>query len=292
MLRSDDSSRLPEGFRKSLQSFATRRPVYQVLRRSNLATVCEEAKCPNIGECFGSHTATFMIMGDRCTRRCHFCSVTTKKPLPLDDSEPERVALAAKSLDLNYVVITSVDRDDLPDLGADHFSRVVHTVDRALPHARVEVLVPDFRGRAELIDRMLDSPLAVFGHNIETCARLYKQVRPQSEFTTSLSVLKHASSRTLVKSGMMIGLGETDDEVLDTMSTIRDLGVSIVTIGQYLRPTKNSWPVHRYVSQDSYDAFLEHGKHLGFSHVFAGPFVRSSYRAHESFAKAMRSRDF
>lgn len=279
----DQSRRLPEPFRRSLQSFAKRREVYEILRSAKLSTVCEEARCPNIGECFSNKTATFMIMGDRCTRRCHFCSVTTKKPLPLDEDEPKNVSEAALKLGLDYVVITSVDRDELPDLGAGHFVKVVCRLKQVLPGAHVELLTPDFRGRLPLVDAVLDSPITVFGHNIETVERLYKKLRPQSDFSTTKSVLAHASRRSeiKVKSGMMVGVGETDDEVCDNLTMLKDLGVNIVTIGQYLRPSHKHWPVERYVPDVSYRHYIDYGKSLGLT-VFAGPFVRSSFHAKEA----------
>lgn len=282
------SLRLPKEFRKSLLAVQHKREVFQILREGRLSTVCEEAKCPNIGECFSKKTATFMIMGDRCTRRCHFCSVTTKKPLPLDEQEPHNVALACQKLGLDYVVITSVDRDELDDFGAEHFVRTVMSIKALLPEAKVELLVPDFRGRIDLIHRVLKSPITVFGHNIETCARLYKNLRPQSSFEVTKNILKEAAllKRAVVKSGMMVGLGEHDEEVFETLNTLRDLGVEVVTIGQYLRPSLKHWPVHRYVSDDAYVSFVEYGKKIGLRHVFAGPFVRSSYRAKEAHVKA------
>lgn len=287
-LRSNPSRRLPAPLRKSLLTFEKRREVYRVLRAGKLATVCEEARCPNIGECFSQKTATFMIMGSLCTRRCHFCSVTTKKPLPLDLGEPWQVAMAAKKLQLDYVVITSVDRDELSDLGAAHFVSVVHAVKSALPRAQVELLTPDFRGRTNLLDQVLDSPIEVFGHNIETTARLYKSLRPQSNYETTKGVLAYAASRRgpVIKSGMMVGLGETDDEVIETMSMLKDLGVVMVTIGQYLRPSLKHWPIARVVPEDSYQRFIEYGKKIGLGHVFAGPFVRSSYHAKEAYVRA------
>lgn len=287
---SNIEERLPEAFRKSLLSFQSRRKVTQILRAGRLSTVCEEARCPNIGECFSNNTATFMIMGDRCTRRCKFCSVTTKKPLPLDETEPLKVAQAAQSMGLDYVVITSVDRDDLPDLGAHHFVNVVNAIKDMLPTAQVELLVPDFKGKTDLLDHVLSSPIDVFGHNIESVDRLYKSLRPQSDMTVTKNVLAHAARRgVLVKSGMMVGVGERDEEVCETLSMLADLGVSIATIGQYLRPTRSSWPVDRYVGQASYDQFVMHGQKVGLRHVFAGPFVRSSYHAKEAHHQAARS---
>ncbi len=277
--------RLPEEFRKSLRSHTARRSTKHILRKNRINTVCEEARCANIGECFSNKTATFMIMGDRCTRRCHFCSVTTKKPLALDPTEAERVASAAIDMDLKHVVITSVDRDDLPDGGCAHFGRVVNEVKRCIPSAIVEVLTPDFKGSLDLIDNILASGLDIFGHNIESVPRLYKSLRPQSEFATSLAVITHAgkNKKAICKSGLMVGVGESDDEVLETMSLLKDAGVKIVTIGQYLRPTLKHWPVHRYVGQESYDKYVAHGEKIGLAHVFAGPFVRSSYHAGETF---------
>jgi lipoyl synthase len=287
-ISSDVFNRLPPDFRKSLLRFSDRRDVYRILRKNRLSTVCEEARCPNIGECFAKKTATFMIMGDRCTRRCHFCSVTTKKPLPLDEEEPQKIARAAKEMQLDYVVITSVDRDELVDHGAEHFRKVVERVKFDLPNAKVEVLVPDFRGKADLVDKIINSSIDVFGHNIESVERLYKSLRPQSNFIITKQVLMQAgkSKNVIVKSGMMVGVGENDDEVLATLGMLRDLGVKIVTIGQYLRPTRAHWPVHRYVSQDSYKKFIEYGAKIGLKHVFAAPFVRSSYRAKEAHNNA------
>lgn len=289
MLSSDPSKRLPLQLRKSLLSYAQRRDVYQILRKGGLSSVCEEARCPNIGECFSNKRATFMIMGDRCTRRCHFCSVTTKKPLPLDPNEPSEVARAAKNMGLDYVVLTSVDRDELLDHGASHFIKVINSIKNEVPNAHIELLVPDFRGRSDLIAQVLQSPIDVFGHNIESVARLYKKLRPQSSFEITKAVLAQASSSklTVVKSGLMVGVGESDDEVLETLDTLKLLGVSIVTIGQYLRPSLRHWPVDRYVSEDSYRRFIKYGQELGFRHVFAGPFVRSSYHAKETHSKSL-----
>ncbi len=288
-LHSNERNRLPEGFRKALKRFEDRRGVYKVMRRGGLSTVCEEAKCPNIGECFSNNQATFMIMGDRCTRRCHFCAVTTRKPLPLDSDEPHKVAKAAKKLGLDYVVITSVDRDELPDHGAAHFVKVANAVKQELPDAKIEVLVPDFRGKKDFIQMVLDSPIDVFAHNIESVARLYKAIRPQSNFEITKSVLLEASlaGKVMVKSGMMVGLGETDQEVRETLEMLSLLGVQIVTIGQYLRPSLSHWPVDRYVSEESYQAFVNFGKIIGIKHVFAGPFVRSSYNAKDVHIKAI-----
>lgn len=275
--------RLPPELRKP-QRARDVRAVKSLLREGALHTVCEEAKCPNIGECFASGTATFMILGDTCTRRCHFCAVRTGRPRPLDANEPARLADAAAALSLSHVVITSVDRDDLPDCGAAHFAACIRALHERLPGVEVEILTPDFKGRRELIDIVLDARPDVFNHNIETVPRLYRQVRPQSRFDVTSEVLRHvaASGHGAVKSGLMVGLGESDDEVLDTLDHLRSLGVHIATIGQYLRPSLQHWPVSRYVGEDSYARFRQHGRDRGFSHVFAGPFVRSSYHAKEA----------
>ncbi len=258
--------------------------VRALMRARGLSTVCEEARCPNLGECFASGTATFMIAGDRCTRRCHFCNVTTARPRPLDAGEPDKLADAAASLGLAHVVITSVDRDDLPDRGAHHWAACVRAVRARLPQAAVEVLVPDFGGDLALADVVLDAGPDVFNHNLETVERLYRQVRPQSRWEHTCALLAHAARRGhgSVKSGMMVGLGERDDEVLATLDTMRALGVHIATVGQYLRPTLAHWPVDRYVDDDSYARFKAHGEAAGLHHVFAGPFVRSSYHAAEA----------
>jgi lipoic acid synthetase len=284
--------RLPEHLRKSLGTTADRTRVHALMRSSGLSTVCEEARCPNIGECFSSGTATFMILGDRCTRRCHFCAVSTGKPRPIDPEEPEKLAAAASSLGLAHVVITSVDRDELADKGAHHWAACIRAVKRS--GATVEILTPDFGGDKHLIDVVVDAGPDVFNHNMETVERLYQSVRPQSSWTVTTSLLKHVATRSAghphpgghpaVKSGIMVGLGEDDDEVLRTLETMRGLGVHIATIGQYMRPSLKHWAVDRYVDDAAFDRFRSHGEALGFSHVFAGAFVRSSYHAKQVFA--------
>lgn len=287
--------RLPEALRKRRRA-AQVGPVKQLMRRRGLHTVCEEARCPNIGECFASGTATFMILGDTCTRRCHFCAVKTGRPAPPDPDEPHRLADAAAALGLSHVVITSVDRDELDDLGAGHFAACIRAVKERLPGAEVEVLTPDFKGREDLLDVVLEAGPDVFNHNIETVPRLYRKLRPQSRFETTTRVLRYVaqSGHPAVKSGLMVGLGETDDEVLDTLSLLSDLGVHIATIGQYLRPSLMHWEVARYVGDETYAAYVAHGLSVGLSHVFAGPFVRSSYHAKEAAAahRAQRSSPF
>ncbi len=274
--------RLPEAFRKKMGTTAERARVHAIMRERNLSTVCEEARCPNIGECFAAGTATFMILGDRCTRRCHFCNVSSGRPRAIDADEPQKLADAVVSLGLEHVVITSVDRDELKDKGAAHWARCISAV-KALG-VTVEILTPDFAGRPELIDEVLTAGPDVFNHNMETVPRLYKAVRPQSSWEVTLGVLRHvaASGHPAVKSGIMVGLGESDDEVEDTLGVMRSLGVHIATVGQYLRPSLKHWPVDRYVDDAAYARWSAHGTSLGFTHTFAGAFVRSSYHAKEA----------
>ncbi len=278
----DAPLRLPASLRKKLGTTAERGRVHAIMRERGLSTVCEEARCPNIGECFASGTATFMILGDRCTRRCHFCNVSSGRPRPVDADEPAKLAEAVAALGLEHVVITSVDRDELKDKGATHWAACIRAV-KALG-VTVEILTPDFAGRRELIDQVLDAGPDVFNHNMETVERLYQQVRPQSSWQVTNEVLRYVAStgHPAVKSGIMVGLGETDDEVLATLDTMRGLGVHIATIGQYLRPSLKHWPVARYVDDDTYDRYVAHGDSLGFTHTFAGAFVRSSYHAKEA----------
>ncbi len=285
----DAPLRLPERLRKNLGTTAERARVHALMRERGLSTVCEEARCPNIGECFASGTATFMILGDRCTRRCHFCNVQSGKPREIDPLEPEKLAQTATALGLKHVVITSVDRDERKDKGAHHWAACIKAVKAT--GATVEVLVPDFAGKEDLIDVVLDAGPDVFNHNMETVARLYQQVRPQSSWTTTQSVLRYVAKRghPAVKSGIMVGLGETDDEVKETLVVMRDLGVHIATIGQYLRPSLQQWAVARYVDDDAYAAWVEFGEGIGFSHVFAGAFVRSSYHAREAHSHHLQS---
>jgi lipoic acid synthetase len=287
----DAPLRLPPELRKKRRSAEDRRAIAKLMRAGGLHTVCEEARCPNIGECFASGTATFMILGDTCTRSCHFCAVATGRPRPVDPSEPEQLADAVTRLGLRHVVLTSVDRDELKDKGAAHWAACIRAVKRAAPAAEVEILTPDFQGDRAAIDLVLDAGPDVFNHNIETVQRLYREVRPQSRWEVSQGVLEYVAGtgHPAVKSGMMVGLGETDDEVLQTLDELRALGVHIATLGQYLRPSLKHRAVDRYVEEASYDRFRAHGEALGFTHTFAGPFVRSSYHAAEA-AAAHRSR--
>lgn len=255
----------------------------EVLREQKLFTVCEEAACPNLGECFGKGTATFMIMGEICTRRCPFCDVGHGRPNPLDENEPQHLAETINAMGLSYVVITSVDRDDLRDGGASHFVECIDKTRQLNPDTEVEILVPDFRGRMDVaLAIMHDSPPDVFNHNLETVPRLYKQCRPGSDYQWSLDLLKqfkqsHPDVKT--KSGLMLGLGEKIDEVIEVMKDMRAHNVEMLTLGQYLQPSKHHLPVERYVTPEEFDDLYEIGMDLGFKHVASGPMVRSSYHA-------------
>jgi lipoic acid synthetase len=255
----------------------------EVLRDNRLHTVCEEASCPNIGECFAGGTATFMIMGDICTRRCPFCDVAHGRPDPLDTDEPENLARTIQAMKLRYVVVTSVDRDDLRDGGAGHFTRCITAIREHNPSTRIEVLVPDFRGRMDRALEILNSaPPDVFNHNLETVPGLYKKVRPGSDYAWSLNLLKRFKALhpdVPTKSGLMLGVGETIDEVEQVMRDLRAHDCDMLTLGQYLQPSKHHLPLVRYVHPDEFDALGELGYELGFTHVASGPMVRSSYHA-------------
>jgi lipoic acid synthetase len=257
--------------------------IKQILREHRLHTVCEEASCPNIGECFGKGTATFMIMGDKCTRRCPFCDVGHGRPDPLDPDEPENLARTIAALKLSYVVITSVDRDDLRDGGAGHFVECIRRVREASPDTRIEILTPDFRGR---LDRALDilkaGPPDVMNHNLETVPRLYRQARPGSDYLFSLDLLrrfKRAVPGVPTKCGLMVGLGETDEEILQAMRDMREHEVDMLTLGQYLAPSGHHLPVRRYVHPDTFAMFEREARAMGFTHAAVGALVRSSYHA-------------
>ncbi len=264
--------------------------IKRILREHNLHTVCEEASCPNIGECFGKGTATFMIMGDICTRRCPFCDVGHGRPLPLDEKEPANLAKTIAALKLKYVVITSVDRDDLPDGGAKHFVDCIQATRQQSPITTIEVLVPDFRGRLDRALSILNSaPPDVMNHNLETVPRLYKQARPGSDYAHSLKLLKDFKAlhpEVATKSGLMMGLGETDEEIIEVMKDLRTHDVDMITIGQYLQPSNGHLPVLRYVPLETF-AYLEQvAQSLGFKHAAIGPMVRSSYHADQQAHEA------
>ena len=306
--------RLPEWARKSRTHFESLNRLKTGLRTLNLHTVCESARCPNIHECFHRGAATFMILGNRCTRGCGFCSVPKGNPaqhdMRLDPGEPANVARMAAGMKLRYVVITSVNRDDLEDGGSRHFAETVRAVRGALPGARVEVLTPDFCGDLEAVARVLEAGPHVFNHNVETVPRLYRRVRPQADYRQSLDVLavaagfrgprvgetggwgpgaggQGAESR-LTKSGFMVGLGETDDEVRALLRDLRSAGVDVVTIGQYLQPTRRNLPVAAYIEPGQFAAWRDYGLSLGFRMVFSGPLVRSSYMAEAVSEEAQR----
>ena len=257
--------------------------IKQKLREHKLASVCEEASCPNLGECFSNGTATFMIMGEICTRRCPFCDVAHGKPNPLNEDEPAELASAISEMGLSYVVITSVDRDDLKDSGAQHFATCISETRRLNPDIQVEVLVPDFRGRMDIaLDILKDSPPDVFNHNLETVPRLYKKARPGADYAWSLELLKRYKAlkpAVTTKSGLMLGLGETLDEVKQVMDDLFAHNIDMVTLGQYLQPSKDHLKVERFVHPDEFDELRLYGEKLGFKHVASGPLVRSSYHA-------------
>ncbi|MEE9334343.1 MAG: lipoyl synthase [Granulosicoccaceae bacterium] len=286
--------RKPEWIRARVPNNPRVVEIKRMMRELKLSSVCEEASCPNLGECFSHGTATFMIMGDICTRRCPFCDVSHGKPKPLDPDEPTNLAKAISQLELNYVVITSVDRDDLRDGGAGHFDACIKAVRDASPGIQVEVLVPDYRGRVEkALEAMADNPPDVFNHNLETVPRLYKQCRPGSDYQYSLSLLASHKIRfpnVPTKSGLMLGLGETIDEVKAVMRDMREHNIDMLTLGQYLQPSKAHLAVERYVHPDEFDELAVYGDTIGFSHVASGPMVRSSYHADRQAAGVTKAK--
>ena len=277
--------RLPGWAAKRRGILREARPLRRVLRELNLQTVCESARCPNIGECFSRPTATFMIAGTRCTRRCGFCAVDTARPSPLDPAEPARIAEAARRMGLRHVVVTAVARDDLDDGGAGHFAATILALRAQLPSARVEVLTPDFKGEEPPLRTVLEARPDVFNHNVETVPRLNRAVRPQASYRRSIDVLARAKSLSpalVTKSGLMLGLGETRDEVEAVMRDLRAAGCDLLTIGQYLQPTRAHLPVVEYVAPQVFTDYAKVGRTMGFRHVASGPFVRSSYHADEA----------
>ena len=273
----------PDWLRVRIRPSAEVGRIKQILRSYKLATVCEEASCPNLSECFGGGTATFMIMGEICTRRCPFCDVGHGKPLPLDGDEPRNLAEAIAEMKLRYVVITSVDRDDLRDGGAGHFADCIREARLLSPELQIEVLVPDFRGRMEpALDILTATPPDVFNHNLETVPRLYREVRPGANYQWSLSLMKEYKARNpevLTKSGLMVGLGEAKEELLAVLDDLRAHDVDMLTIGQYLQPSRNHLAVERFVHPDEFAEYAEYAYDIGFRHVASGPLVRSSYHA-------------
>lgn len=279
-----ETLRKPEWIRvRAASSSSQFTEIKKILREHNLFTVCEEASCPNIGECFGKGTATFMIMGDKCTRRCPFCDVGHGRPDPLDVDEPANLAKTIAAMKLKYVVITSVDRDDLRDGGAAHFAQCINQTRELSPHTQVEVLVPDFRGRLEIaLDIFKNALPDVMNHNLETVPRLYKEARPGADYQHSLKLLKDFKAmypQAITKSGLMVGLGETDEEILEVMRDMRAHNIEMLTIGQYLAPSGHHIPVRRYVHPDVFKMFEAKAYEMGFTHAAVGAMVRSSYHA-------------
>ena len=283
VIPTDELPTKPDWIRVKIPASPRINHIKQKLREHKLASVCEEASCPNLGECFSNGTATFMIMGEICTRRCPFCDVAHGKPNALDPNEPTELASAIKEMGLSYVVITSVDRDDLKDSGAQHFANCISETRRFNPEIQVEVLVPDFRGRMQIaLDILKETPPDVFNHNLETVPRLYRKARPGADYQWSLDLLKGYKAlrpEVVTKSGLMLGLGETIDEVKGVMRDLFAHDVDMVTLGQYLQPSKDHLKVERFVHPDEFDALRQFGEELGFKHVASGPLVRSSYHA-------------
>jgi lipoic acid synthetase len=283
-LRQETAPRLPEWLRKPVRNVEADHELKKMLRTRGLHTVCEEARCPNRNDCFARGAATFMILGEVCSRSCGFCSVKTGRGSPMESlsDEPERVAEAAAQLKLSYVVITSVNRDELPDGGAAHFAKTIHAVRRRLPGAKIEVLTPDFKGNRLALHSVLDASPDTFNHNVETVPRLYQKVRPQADYQQSLDVLREARRHApgaLTKSGFMVGFGERREEVKRLLEDLRAHAVDVVTIGQYLQPTRAHLPVEEYIHPDVFEEYKAYGEGLGFRAVFSGPLVRSSFMA-------------
>jgi lipoic acid synthetase len=287
------TQRLPDWLTIRLPRPETIQEVQGMMRAKNLHTVCESARCPNLPECWSKRTATFMILGNTCTRSCGFCAINVGRGEELDPFEPANVAKVAKDLGLKHVVVTSVARDDLPDEGAEQFARTIRALHRQLPHAIVEVLTPDFKAKADLIRIVTDAKPEIYNHNVETVARLQKVVRPQAKYRRSLNVLekvKELDSAIHTKSGIMLGLGETREEVVETLADLRRSGVDAVTIGQYLRPTMRHLPVNTFVHPREFEEYEKIGLDMGFAFVASGPFIRSSYNAIEFSKKVMAER--
>jgi lipoyl synthase len=280
----DLPQRLPEWVKRSVLNTEENRGVRAILKEGNLNTICESGRCPNKGECWARGTATFLLMGPLCTRTCKFCSVNKGMPDALDADEPARVAEASRKMGLKHVVLTSVNRDDLPDQGANHFAATIRALKKAIPLVNVEVLTPDFQGRRDCIEIVLAAEPVVFNHNIETVPRLYRKVRPGSKYNRSLEVLamaKEINSNIPTKSGLMLGLGETEEEVKAVFQDLRKIDCDFLTVGQYLRPSREQLPVRKYVTPEAFDEFGKYARSLGFKMVHCGPLVRSSYHAEE-----------
>jgi lipoic acid synthetase len=282
----------PDWLKISLKTTGNYKEVGGLINDHSLHTVCQEARCPNIYECWNERTATFMILGDICTRHCGFCSVKKGKPGAADPDEPENVAKAAAKMNVNYAVVTSVDRDDMPDEGAGHFVKTIEAIRSHLPECKVEVLIPDFNGRRDLLDIVLDASPEVLAHNVETVEALYRRVRPVAKYAQSLKVLEESvkyreerGANIQTKSGIMLGLGETREQLLSTIKDIADTGCDILTIGQYLSPKRNALPVERFYTPQEFDEIRDLGYEFGLKHVESSPLVRSSYKAKEQWEK-------
>lgn len=286
-LESNEPRRRPPWLKVRAPGGATYQQLYEMMRSKKLHTVCEEALCPNIAECWNAGTATFMILGDTCTRSCGFCAVKTGRPLELDPDEPRHVAEAVQKMGISHAVVTSVNRDELPDGGASWFAETIRQIRLLNPTVTVEVLIPDFQGKREALQIVIDAQPDILNHNIETVPRLYKTVRPQARYHWSLFVLEESKRQGLrTKTGLMLGLGETQQEVLEVLQDLRDIGVDIVTLGQYLQPTRNHLPIDRYVHPEEFQWYREVGMAMGFEHVESGPLVRSSYHAERHVASS------
>ena len=279
--------RLPEYLKRGIIDTDKTKIVRHILKSHCLNTVCEAARCPNKSECYARNTATFLIMGNNCTRNCRFCNITCSKPEPLNLDEPKKIADAVQKLELDYVVITSVTRDDLSDGGAEHFANVIKEVRTLVPNVKIEVLTPDFQGRKESIDTVIKAAPDVFNHNIETVPSLYKKARPQANYERSLEFLEYIklNSNILTKTGLMVGLGETKEELIQTFEDLVRIKCDIVTIGQYIAPTKEHLPVDRYYEPKEYDELASIARKMGIKHTFFSPLTRSSYKAYEVFNK-------
>ncbi|HHS50971.1 MAG TPA: lipoyl synthase [candidate division Zixibacteria bacterium] len=280
----------PKWLSQTIRSTEDGKAVRGLLSSLGLNTVCLEANCPNRNSCYGDGTATFLIMGKNCTRNCRFCNIAEATPEPIDPTEPRRVAEAVQGMNLSHAVITSVTRDDVGDGGAGHFAETIEWTRKLNPVATIEVLIPDFNGREQSLDTVLDAKPDVLNHNIETVEALYSAVRPQAEYARSLDILRRSASRGFIaKSGMMLGLGETIDQLETTLKDLATAGIKILTIGQYIAPSKNHHPVIRYIPPDEFDSLADLARSLGIDVVVSGPLVRSSFKAGEAFVKATKS---
>lgn len=281
--------RLPDYLKRPIIDTEKTRTVRKILKNKCLNTVCDGARCPNKGECYAKNTATFLIMGNVCTRNCRYCNISTAKPEPLDINEPKHVAEAVKELGLEFAVITSVTRDDLTDGGAEHFKNCIDEI-RKVSNAKIEILTPDFKGKKEALDLIIESNPDVFNHNIETVKSLFRTARPQGDYSRSIEVLKYIkeNSSIITKSGMMVGLGETSDEIEETLLDLKNVGVDIVTIGQYIQPSKEHLKVEKYYTLKEFEDLKNLAKKIGFKNYQIAPLVRSSYQAKQSWQEALK----